>query len=112
MDNGLDNYFIINYFSADDYHGLGAAPGHLDGAIQFTPGASLGMDEMLEYVPTDKPVIVYCWTGQTSSQMTAYLNMLGYEAYSLKFGSNNMWYDELTGHKWVDPEADYPLVTE
>ena len=109
--DGLDNYFIINYFGEADYNGTGGSgiPGHLEGAYQFTPAASMGMDEMLEYVPTDMPVIVYCWTGQTSSQMTAYLNLLGYEAYSLKFGSNGLWYDLLTGHKWTATGNDYPL---
>ncbi len=109
--NGLDNYFIINYFGEADYNGTGDSgiPGHLEGAYQFTPQASMGMDEMLEYIPTDMPVVVYCWTGQTSSQMTAYLNMLGYEAYSLKFGSNNLWYDQLTGHKWSSPGLTYPF---
>jgi len=67
---------------------------------------------MLKYLPTDKQIIVYCWTGQTSSQITAYLNMLGYEAYSLKFGSNNLFYSNMTGGKW-GPAAqhDFPLVT-
>ena len=108
-----DDFFILNYWGENDYNGTGDAPGHLEGAIQFTPKASLGMDEMLQYLPSDgTDILVYCWTGQTSSQMTAYLNMLGYDAYSMKFGVNNIWYDELGGHKWSDPMADYPLVTE
>ena len=77
------------------------APGHIGGAFQFTPYASMGVDEMLAHIPTDMPVVVYCWTGQHSSQITAYLNMLGYEAYSLSYGSNKLFYDSLTGHKWT-----------
>lgn len=62
-------------------------------------------------MPSNKPIIVYCWTGQHSSQVTAYLNMLDYEAYSLKFGSNNLFHDALTGSKWVDADHvnDFPL---
>ena len=71
----------------------------------------MGIDEMLANIPTDMPVVVYCCTGQHSSQVTAYLNMLGYEAYSLKFGSNNLFYDDLSAHKWgTGAQHDFPLV--
>ena len=102
MDN-LDDYFILNYFGQADYEGTGTSgvPGHIPGAYQYTPYASLGFDEMLNTLPTDKTIVVYCWTGQHSSQITAYLNMLGYDAVSLKFGSNNLFYDQLTAHKWT-----------
>jgi len=112
--DGLGSYFILNYFAYEDYDGdgdgEGQAPGHLIGAFQFTPRASLGMVEMLEYIPTDMPVLVYCWTGATSSQVAGYLNLLGYDAYSLKYGVNSLWYDELYSHKW-DAEiiVDYPI---
>ncbi len=113
IEANLEDYFIINYFGEADYLGQGTAgvPGHIPGAFQFTPKASLGIDQMLGQVPADMPVVVYCWTGQHSSQITAYLNMLGYEAYSLKFGSNNLFYDNLTEHKWVvgTTTNDYPL---
>jgi hypothetical protein len=111
--DNLDAYFIINYFGQADYLGQGTAgvPGHIPGAYQFTPYQSMATDEMLEYLPTTKPIIVYCWTGQHSSQVTAYLNMLGYEAYSLTFGSNNLFYDDLTAHKWNPAaQADFQLV--
>ena len=62
---------------------------------------SLGVDQDLRHLPTDKPIVVYCWTSQHSSQITAYLNMLGYEAYSLKFGSNNLFHTDLLAHKWT-----------
>jgi len=102
IDGNLDLYTVINYFGEADYLGTGESgvPGHIPGAFQFTPYASLGFDQMLKNIPAEKPVIVYCWTGQHSSQITAYLNMLGYEAYSLKNGSNNLFYDSLTAHKW------------
>ncbi len=98
-----DEYFIINYFGEADYLGTGTAgaPGHIPGAYQFTPYASMGIDQMLEDVPTNMPVVVYCWTGQHSSQITFYLNMLGYDAYSLTFGSNGLFHSDLTAHKWA-----------
>ena len=116
VNNGTENYFIINYFGEADYMGTGGAgvPGHIEGAYQFTPYASFDMDELLVNVPSDMPVVVYCWTGQHSSQITAYLNMMGYEAYSLKFGSNGLFHTALTGHKWTEAAQSnaYPLFTD
>lgn len=117
---GLENYFIVNYFGEADYLGTdygvdgGAqSPGHIDGSYQFTPKASLGMDQMLEYLPTDMPVVVYCWTGQHGSQVAAYLNFLGYDAYDMIASSNNLWHSQLLGHKWSESQyRDYPLVTD
>jgi rhodanese-related sulfurtransferase len=95
------NYYIVNYFSETDYLGQGdCPPGHIDGAIQYTPATDLKTSAFLNTLPTDMPIIIYCWTGQNSSQVTAWLNVLGYEAYSLKFGVNGMVHDQLTGHKW------------
>jgi len=111
----LDNYFIINYHSLADYLGENSAnsgiPGHIPGAYQFTPFQTLGIEQMLNNLPTDMPIIVYCWTGQHSSQVVAYLNMLGYDAYSLTFGVNSLFHDELLQNKW-DPDTSprsYPL---
>jgi rhodanese-related sulfurtransferase len=109
----LGDYFILNYFGAPDYLGTGTAgvPGHIPGAFQYTPYQSLGISQMLKYLPTDKQIIVYCWTGQHSSQVTAYLNMLGYDAYSLRFGANNLFYTDLTANKWgVAAQHDFPIV--
>jgi rhodanese-related sulfurtransferase len=108
--DNLEEYFIVNYFGVADYEGTGTSgvPGHIPGSYQFTPRASLGVGEMLHNLPTDMPIIVYCWTSQTSSQIAAYLNMLGYEAYSLKFGSNHLFHSSLTAHKWTGA-ADFPL---
>lgn len=112
IQDNLEEYFIINYFGEADYLGLGSSgvPGHIPGAYQFTPFASLGLDQMLNNIPTDMPVVVYAWTGQHSAQVASYLNMLGYDAYSLKYGVNNLFHSELTAHVW-GPWAmyDFPL---
>jgi rhodanese-related sulfurtransferase len=111
--DNLEDYFVLNYFGEADYLGTGEAgtPGHIPGAFQFTPYASMGIDQMLGNIPADKTVVVYCWTGQHSSQVTAYLNMLGYDAVSLKFGSNNLFHTLLTAHKWSAAQInDFPLV--
>ncbi|MEZ4388195.1 MAG: rhodanese-like domain-containing protein [Candidatus Krumholzibacteriia bacterium] len=113
ISDDLDNYFIINYFTEDQYDGTAAdTPGHIEGAYQFTPRASLGLDQMLNNLPTDQDIVVYCWTGQTSSQITAYLNMLGYHAFSLAYGANALFHTELLNgsHAWQASDSyDYEL---
>jgi len=83
------NYFIINYWPAAEY----ADPGHIPGAYQFTPKMSLKTDQMLNLLPTDKTVVVYCYTGQTSAQVATYLRILGYDAKSLVYGTNGFAYN-------------------
>ena len=42
-------------------------------------------------IQTNNPaedVVTYCYTGQTSAVVTAYLRVLGYEAFSLVYGMN------------------------
>jgi rhodanese-related sulfurtransferase len=105
------NYFINNYWSEADLLRLG----YIDGAFRIQP-LSLENDEYLNYDP-DKTAVTYCWTGQTSSMVTAYLNVIGYNAVSLSFGANGMIYDELDdeidkSHKYTTTTVDRPIVTE
>jgi len=87
----LSNYYIVNYWPANHY----ADPGHIPGAIQYTPKESMKLAADLKTLPTDKPIVVYCYTGQTSSFLAAYLRLLGYDAKSLLFGVNGMAYDKM-----------------
>lgn len=95
VDAGSTDYTILSVRTAEDY-----AAGHIQGAINIPFGA--GMQEQFEsMLPMDKPVIVYCYTGQTASQTLAVLRMLGYEAYNMSQGITNGWLP-----------AGYELVTE
>jgi rhodanese-related sulfurtransferase len=107
----LSNYYIVNYWAEADYSGIG----HIPGAMQYTPKASIALDADLTTLPADETVVVYCWTGQTSANMAAYLSVIGYDAKTLTFGANGMIYDDLEAHKWVSWAADaegYDYVTE
>ena len=44
-------------------------------------------------LPTDKPLLVYCNSGLHSSFVVAFLRLLGYDAYSLKYGANGFMHD-------------------
>jgi rhodanese-related sulfurtransferase len=103
----LDNYYIINYWPNAEY----LIPGHIVGAMQYTPDVDLALSAALKTLPTDKTVVVYCYTGQNSARIAAYLRLMGYDAKSLKFGANSMIWSEMTKAKWT-PEApmDYDYV--
>jgi len=100
------NYFINNFWSVDD----NAHYGHISTAIRNST-FNLANDGFKDLDPS-KQVVTYCWTGQTSSMITAYLTVLGYDAKSLLNGSNSMIYDELESHKWSPPAVDLPVVVD
>lgn len=76
------DYYVNNYFSDADYTGFG----HVNGAFRILP---LLIDDCSKIDPNAK-VVSYCYTGQTSAVLTAYLNVLGFDAYSLTFGINGL----------------------
>jgi rhodanese-related sulfurtransferase len=75
-------YYINNFFSDAHYKGFG----HINGAVRVSP---LLIDDCSKLDPS-KQIVTYCYTGQTSAIITAYLNVLGFDAISLKFGINSM----------------------
>ena len=100
------DYFINNFWdqaSVDKY-------GHIANAYRINP-LTIANGEVKNLDPT-KTIVTYCWTGQTSSMITAYLTVLGYNAKSLKFGANSMIYNDLEEHKFVQPSVDLPVVTD
>ncbi len=108
----LENYYIVNYWPEAQY----LDPGHIPGAVQYTPKESMMVDVDLTTLPTDQPIVVYCYTGQTSAFLTAYLRLLGYDAKSLLYGANGMIYDvmgEAGMTVWNDAAImEYDFVTE
>ncbi|MCD6345789.1 MAG: hypothetical protein J7L96_00070 [Bacteroidales bacterium] len=84
------NYYVANYWKPEHY----ANPGHIPGAMQYTPKTSMKLAADLKTLPTDKPIVVYCYTGQNSANLAAYLRVLGYDAKSLLWGANGMIYDK------------------
>jgi len=98
------DYFINNYWDEPDV----TLYGHIDTAYRIKP-LSIENGEVNNLNP-DEQVVTYCWTGQTSSMVTAYLTVIGYDAASLKFGVNSMIYTDLAGHKYSVPPVDYPIV--
>ena len=83
------NYFINNYFSAADY----GAFGHVKNAFRIKEELKLDGDGYKSLNSDDNAkVVTYCYTGQTSAVMTAWLRVIGYDAYSMTFGMNGVFH--------------------
>jgi rhodanese-related sulfurtransferase len=101
--------YIISLRSAEDY-----AKGHITGAVNMSVTEMFTLDN-LRTIPTDRDVLLVCYTGQTAGQATAALNMLGYEAYSLLHGMSSWTSDPEIFVKRFNPEVhtnDYFVETE
>ncbi len=86
----LSGYRIFNYWPNDLYMSLG----HIDGAYNYPPDPNpwkLASD--LLTLSTEIPNVIYCYTGQTSSYLAGYLQILGYNSLSLLYGGNGMIWD-------------------
>jgi rhodanese-related sulfurtransferase len=101
-----ESYHVVNYWDQTDWDHYG----HIDTAYQVAPG-ELGLSSLSVLDPSET-VVTYCWTGQTSSMVTAWLSVLGYDAMSLTFGANSMIWNDLESHKWTSTtSAEYDYDT-
>ncbi len=90
-----EKYYIINYWPKEQY-----LQGHVPGAVQYTPKKSLSSKTYLNTLPVDKPIVVYCYTGQHAAFVASFLNTLGYDARVLKYGANSFMHKKLVENKW------------
>lgn len=92
--NNPSGYYINNFFSNDHYINFG----HIDGAYKIKPLSFTDPDsgDTIKNLDPGAKVVTYCYTGQTSAVITAYLRVLGYDAYSLTFGMNGLFTDNAT----------------
>ena len=101
------NYQIFNFWAAADYTTFG----HFSTAKQLKP-ISFASD-ISKAIDAEATTLVYCFTGQTSSMIVAWLNVMGYKAKSILFGVNKLKYDELAAASkphWHGA-ADYDFVS-
>jgi rhodanese-related sulfurtransferase len=100
------SFFINNYWIDADV----TTYGHIIGAYRNKENLSLEADGF-KNLDSGSTIVTYCWTGQTSAAVSAYLTVLGYDAKTIKFGCNAMIHDALQANKWTS-SGDYPYVTE
>lgn len=75
----------------------------------------------LPTLPTDMPIGIYCYTGQASGQIVAYVQMLGYQAKSVMYGVQKMACDNqvpsgnregINDASWQAPADNYSAILE
>ncbi len=105
-----NDFYIINLWPKDHYD-----LGHIPGSYQYTPRKDINSETLLNTIPSDKKILVYGYTGQSSAFMTAYLRLLGYNVFTMPFGANSFMYNTLKNKGWyafkrADKVNDFPLV--
>jgi len=78
------SYYVNNYISEAHYTGFG----HVAGAVRIQP--LLLADNSIKKLNPAKEIVSYCYTGQTSGVVSAWLNVLGYNAKSMLWGLNGV----------------------
>ncbi|MFZ5944393.1 MAG: rhodanese-like domain-containing protein [Bacillota bacterium] len=86
--------FILDIRNAEDYD-----KEHIPGAVNI-PFVEVG--NRMNEIPKNKPVVLYCYTGQNGGQVTALLNISGYYTRSLSSGWGG-WLKELASTAAVVP---------
>lgn len=88
--------------------------GHIPGARHWEPADLVRYRDQL---PADKKIVIYCYTGQSSAVCTAYLNLIGFDAYNLRWGlcawtsdtanigHGGGWYVPSIGHQKLETKA-------
>jgi rhodanese-related sulfurtransferase len=81
MDGDASNDpFIVSVRAPEAYEA-----GHIPGAINI-PWKQIAKPDSLAKLPTDQPIVVYCYTGHTGQISATVLKLLGYDVQNLKFG--------------------------
>jgi len=99
--------FIISVRAPDIY-----AVGHIQGAVDI-PWKSIADTSLLAGIPSDQPIVDYCYTGHTGQVGAVILKLLGYDVQNMKFGMMG-WSDDLdvVGTTPFSAAAGYPTETE
>jgi len=96
--------FIVSVRSADHY-----ALGHIEDAYNIG-WKNIATDDSLANLPTDEPIVVYCYTGHTGQVAATALALLGYDVANMKFGMMGWTADgEVLATTPFSAPGDYPV---
>ncbi|EEG77165.1 rhodanese-like domain-containing protein [Dethiobacter alkaliphilus] len=94
LEENPNAFYVLDIRRGEDFE-----EGYIEHSVH-SPWAQVG--ELLESLPTNRPVVVGCYSGQTAGQTVGVLRMLGLDARSLLYGVRDGWVER----------AELPLVTE
>ena len=99
--------FMVDIRAAADY-----ANGHIPGTVNIA-GKDLFTADNLAKLPKDKPIVLNCYSGQTASQITAALRMMGYDAYNLLYAAPSWGTNEKVTYPFkADQSGNYKFSTD
>ena len=94
---------------------------HPPGAVNYlyySPFFEFASVNYLQTVPSNREIYLYSYSGFISAFLTAYLRVLGYNAKSILFGGNNLFYNNMlvtpSLHQYAFKPSDinnFPFVT-
>ena len=96
----FENDLLICYGTSILYSSKLHGIGHKVGTIHYmsSPLYELRSVNYLQTLPPDKTILIYSFNGQLSACITAYLRALGYNATTLQFGANQIFYNSMFVH--------------
>ena len=114
----FDVYTVAFAFSGNYQTGRNESGGHFFFAYWYRP-TNGGLSDMrsnarLQTIPNNLPVVVYSPSGQFSAYIVAYLQLLGYDARTLVYGSQAFFYQNSRKFYYsfrYDDVKDYPYQT-
>jgi rhodanese-related sulfurtransferase len=121
IENTID-LFLVCYGEGKLYNAprdLGSL-GHPENTVwfQYSPLFEFRSVNSLQTLPNDQPILIYSGDGQLSACIAAYLTVLGYDAKTLLFGANQLFYfrlstdPSLTKYAFSNEDImNYPYIT-
>ncbi len=98
----FENDLLVCYGTSMLYSSKLYGIGHKVGTIHYmsSPLYDLRSVNYLQTLPTDKTILIYSFNGQLSACITAFLRTLGYDAITLQYGANQIFYTRMI----INPE--------
>ena len=102
-----DSYLIcygnLNLYKAHAREGPTPGRGHPLGAVHYQHALIYDLESIsnLQTIPSNKQIIIYSFSGQLAAFTVAYLRILGYDAYSLRYGGSQIVYERLLWNEFT-----------
>ncbi|MDX1699578.1 MAG: rhodanese-like domain-containing protein [Melioribacteraceae bacterium] len=109
-DREKDSYLIcygnLNLYKAHARAGPSPGMGHPPGAVHYQHALIYDLESHanLQTIPSNKQIIIYSFSGQLAACTVAYLRILGYDAYSLRYGGSQLAYKRLLWNEFTRDE--------
>ncbi len=76
-----EKLFLLDIRLRENY-----AAGHIPGSVNVEFIDAMDSDNLAMLPKDGTPIIIICYTGHTASELASVLNLLGYNAWTLRFG--------------------------